>query len=589
MDHDDENKPRRLSTKSTFIRLWTYIFPFRWTMYAGVLCMVMTVITGLASPLVFRNIVDDLTAKGFDKIVGYVLILLGLLVGESFFGGLRSRLMHIAGEWFVLRIRKDAYQAVQRLHLSYFEQEATGDIMSRLSSDVEVMEDMFVHGTDDLLVNALRFFGIAGMLVYLDWRIALAVAIPAPIIAIGMVTFAKRIRKVYRKVRDQLGDLNAKLQDNVSGIRIIKSFATEDREFEQFANQSLDYANRRVQLVKLWTLFYPCVEFLAGLGLIAVVGLGVRLIRTGQLTAGEMVAALAYVMQFYGPIHSLSRINETIQRSLAAADRVFEMMDSLQDVPEAADAVDLTDMKGKVEFRNVRFSYASGGEVLTDVSLKAEPGQVVALVGRSGAGKTSIINLIPRFHDPVAGEVLLDDYDLRALKRHTLRKSIAIVLQDTFLFNGTVQENIVYAKPDATEEEILAASKASHAHEFIEKMAEGYATKIGERGVKLSGGQKQRLSIARALLANPRILILDEATSSVDTESEVLIHEALQQLVKGRTTFIIAHRLSTVQNADIILVMEDGRVVEEGDHNSLLKRGGVYSRMCEMQFALNQV
>jgi len=574
----------RQKPASSFRRAWSYARPYRWTIAAGFVCMAIVALAGLVPPLIIGRVVDDLGAGRFDRTGTYVLMLIGLFVAEGLFSGVRNRLMHVAGEWFVLRIRSDAYRSVQRLSLSYFEQNTTGDIMSRLSGDVDAIEDMLVHGTDDILVNAIRFVGITGMLIYLDWRIALAVALPAPFIALGLFTFAKRIRKTYRLVRDQLGDLNAKLQDNITGIRVIKGFAAEGRESELFEGKSLDYANRRISLIRLWTVFYPAMEFLGGLGFVAVIWVGARLIQSGEFSAGDLVATFAYVMQFYGPIHTFSRINETIQRALAAADRVFELMDAQPDVSDREGAHELDRVRGKVEFRNVGFRYASGGEVLRDVSFVAESGECVALVGRSGAGKTSVINLVPRFYDPI-----VDDIDVRDVVSASLRRNVAMVLQDTFLFNGTVRENIAYARPGATDAEIAAAARIANAHEFIEGLESGYDTEIGERGVKLSGGQKQRMSIARAVLADPRILILDEATSSVDTESELLIHEALEKLIQGRTTFIIAHRLSTVQKADKIIVLEEGRIVEEGNHQALLAKGGAYARMCDMQFALAEV
>jgi len=575
--------------KKTFQRLLAYILPYKRIVLAGFFFMVLMACCQLAPPLVIGHLIDDLQARVFGRISLQMACLLVLMAGEGLFGGLRNRLMHIAGEWFVLKIRKDAYEALQRLSLSYFERSTTGDIMSRLSGDVEVLENMLVHGTDDIIVNLFRFFGIAGLLVYLDWRLALAVAVPAPVIGVSVYWFGKWIRKRYREVRDELGELNAKLQDNISGIRVIKAFATEEREYEEFSKKSLTYAEKRIRLIKMWTFFYPAIEFVAGVGLLIVIGVGAKLIQAREMTPGEMVAGFAYVMQFYGPIRSLSRINEIVQRALAAAERVFEVMDTVPDVVDTEDAADITEMQGRVWFDEVHFHYATGSEVLSGVSFQASPGTCVALVGHSGAGKTSIINLIPRFYDPVKGTVLIDGQDVRRLKKSSLRRHIAIVLQDTFLFNGTVKENIAYARPEAPEEEIYSVSKAAHAHEFVVQMPEGYDTQIGERGVKLSGGQKQRLAIARALLADPRILILDEATSSVDTESELLIHDALETLIEGRTTFIIAHRLSTVQKADRILVLEEGRVVEEGRHQELLDRGGHYAKMCHMQFALGDL
>jgi len=584
-DEGGPHPPRHAS----FRKALAYMRSYRWQVAAAVACMVLVVPFQLAPPLLIGRLIDAFGTLSPAQLSMFPLAFLGLIIGEAVLSGVRNRIMHIAGQRFVLGIRKDAYAATQRLSIAYYEDTTTGDMMARLSGDVEQIETMLVHGTDDIVVNSLRLVGVVGVLFWLDWRIALAAAVPVPFIAVGMLTFAKWIRKAYRQVRDMFGELNAKLQENVTGIRVIRAFCTEEREYDEFAAKSDEYAQRNIRLIRMWTLFYPTMEFVAGVGFVTVLYVGIGLINAGLATKGELVATFGYVMQFYGPVHALSRINETIQRALASSDRVFELMTAQPDVAERAEAVEPAQLRGKVEFRGVHFRYSSGGAVLSGVNIVAEPGQCIALVGRSGAGKTSIISLIPRFYDPVEGAVLIDGIDARELKVNWLRKQTAMVLQETFLFNSSVRENIAYARPEATDEEVIAAARAANAQEFIETLRDGYDTVVGERGVKLSGGQKQRLAIARALLADPRILILDEATSSVDTESEVLIHEALRHLIEGRTTFIIAHRLSTVQRADKIVVLEDGVVVEEGTHSDLLARGGLYSKMCEMQFALGDL
>ncbi len=571
---------------STFRRVWPYVHPHRRTIYTGVACMFVVAAAGLCGPWVVGEVIDTLNDQGRYPVAHLIAVFGGAVGVEILAGAIRNRLMHVAGQRFVLQIRKDAYAALQRLSFSFFDKGSTGDAMSRLSSDVDAIENMLVHGTDNIIVNVLRVIGIIAMLVYLDWRIALAVAVPAPFIALAVVVFGSRVRKRSREVRDQLGRLNAKLQENIAGIRVIKSFAAEEREYEVVCAKSDDYAERSIRLIRMWTAFYPTMEVVAAGGFVMTILVGAWLVEQGAFTTGGMVKAFGLLMMFYGPIHTLSHINETIQRALAAGDRVFELMNSEPDVTDAEDAIELEAVRGKVELRHVSLQYSEGVEVLRDVSIVAEPGECVALVGRSGAGKTSIINLIPRFYDPVEGAVLVDDIDVRRLRVASLRRNVALVLQDTFLFDTTIRENITYARPDATDEEVVAAARAAHAAEFIESFEEGYDTVVGERGVRLSGGQKQRIAIARAVLADPRILILDEATSSVDTESEVLIHQALDSLIAGRTTIIIAHRLSTVRNADKIVVLDDGRVAEQGKHDELMAKGGLYSRMCDLQFVL---
>jgi subfamily B ATP-binding cassette protein MsbA len=381
--------------------------------------------------------------------------------------------------------------------------------------------------------------------------------------------------------------MNAKLQENLSGIRVIKSFAQEDKEYGSFSEDAEQFYGIRVRVIRLMSIFMPTTELMVELGGAALLAYGAVLAILGHVSLGTVVAFVAYVGMFYMPVRNISQVNDTIQRALAAADRIFELLDTEPDLADAPNAIEMPEIKGKVTFENVRFKYATGEEVLSGINIHAEPGQIIALVGRSGAGKTSIVNLIPRFYDPNDGRILIDGIDVKTVTQQSLRAQIGIVLQDTFLFNGTIRENILYGRPDATEEEVFEAAKAAHADVFITEMPNGYDTEIGERGIKLSGGQKQRMAIARAILADPRILILDEATSSVDSESEYLIHKAMDRLMEGRTTFVIAHRLSTVKHADLIVTLEHGKIVEVGDHKSLLEQDGTYSQMYEAQYRLD--
>jgi len=389
-------------------------------------------------------------------------------------------------------------------------------------------------------------------------------------------------------VRRVLAEIKAKVRGNLSVMRVIKAFAREDYESQNFRDNVDAVYETRVQAIRRWTRFFPSVDLLVLSGHIAIWVVGAILIMRGEASMGMLVIFTSYLSMLYEPIRGLAQINDTIQRSLAAAERIFEILDEEPQIKDAENAVEMGPIRGYVEFDHVWFSYQDGEEVLRDICIKAEPGQIVALVGKSGAGKTSIVNLIPRFYDPTRGRVLVDGIDVRTVKQGSLRRQIAMVLQDTFLFNGTIKENIRYGKLKATDEEIVEAAKAANCHEFIMEMPRGYDTEIGERGVKLSGGQKQRVAIARAILADPRILILDEATSSVDSESEYLIHKAMDRLMQGRTTFVIAHRLSTIKHADQIITLEHGRVSEVGDHHTLLEQDGTYSQMYAMQFRLNE-
>jgi ABC-type multidrug transport system fused ATPase/permease subunit len=432
----------------------------------------------------------------------------------------------------------------------------------------------------------MRLVGASAVLMVLDWRLALVVLLPVPLIALGLRHFNRHVRPIYRRVRDRMGDINTRLQDDLAGIRVVQAFGQEDAELERFRSVSERYYQERVSAIRAWAAFFPGISFVAAAGGVLVLGIGARMIIGGQLSLGTLVAFLSYMASFYDPIRRLADVDNTFQQAIAAADRIFELLDEKVDIRDTPDAIMLNQIKGDVVFHDVHFHYGDGDEVLHDIDFRIAPGQVVALVGPSGAGKTSIANLLCRFYDPTHGHILVDDHNLRQVQLRSLRRHVAVVLQDTFLFNATVRENLLYGKPDATERELIAAAEAACAHEFIEQMPDGYDTEIGERGVKLSGGQRQRLALARAILADPRILILDEATSSVDAEAEYLIQQALEKVMQGRTSLVIAHRLSTIRNADKIIALHDGKISEVGNHDELLAHGGLYSQLYQRQLEL---
>ncbi|MBQ7876342.1 MAG: ABC transporter ATP-binding protein [Clostridia bacterium] len=507
----------------------------------------------------------------------FLLIAFGIFVTQA----IKVYVSHYAAWNFVEEMRNKLYDHIQRLSPKFFSDKQTGQLMSRVINDTLTLELFTAHCAPDILAHTVMFFGVIIMLLSMNVRLAIYAILTLPVVGVCVWFYAKKVRPLFNNRHQTVAEINGTLQDNFSGIKEIQVFNCLDRERDKFASRTKEYTTLTMSAFKKSSIVHPFIAFLNQMGTVLVIGVGGIMAANGDIDAGEVVAFLLYLSSLYAPINSLARTNEDLQDSLAAGERIFEMLSIKSDVTDKENAINIGNVKGDIEFDNVSFSYNEAVSVLTDFNLKIKSGETVALVGSTGVGKTTIASLVTRFYDPTKGAIKLDGVDLRDITLHSLHENISMVLQDVFLFHGTVAENIRYGANDATNEEVYEAARLSNADSFICELENGYDTIVGERGVRLSGGQKQRIAIARAILRNKPILILDEATSAVDNRTERLIHEAIDTVIKNRTTIIIAHRLSTIRNADKIVVIEDGGVKEIGSHEELLQLGGAYKKLYE--------
>lgn len=565
-------------------RLIKYLKPYKKEIFIVLLLIGIVMAVELANPY-FLKLTIDRYIKNKDIrglfTIGILIILLNLI--STFCARARVIRMSNITNRVLLNIRQDLYNHIQRLSLSFFDERPVGKILARVIGDVNSLNNLFTMSITNLIPDMAMIIATASIMFSLNARLALIALSTLPFLAVTLASIQTISRKRWQIVRKKNSTLNAFTHENFSGIRVIKYFTAERYRYNIFEELAWDLRSAFMRAVRISDLFWPMVEFSWGLGTVVTFYFGIKMINTGDITVGLLVAFTSYISMFWRPIMNLSNLFNNLITSMASAERIFEILDIDPQIIEKENAIDV-EIKGEVEFRNVSFSYDGERKVLDNVSFKVKPGEKVALVGHTGAGKTTIINLICRFYDAQEGEVLIDGINIKNIKLECLRRQIGVMLQDTFLFSGSILDNIRYGRLDAGDEEIIQIAKWVYAHSFISSLEKGYDTDIRERGIRLSTGQRQLVSLARTLIADPKILILDEATASVDTHTERLLQKGISKLLEGRTAFIIAHRLSTIQNADKILVVEDGKIVEMGTHEELMEKRGIYYTMFMSQF-----
>ena len=570
--------------------LLQYIRPYLKRLGLAIVCIVVAAACNLYLPWIIKDMVDKVLADK-DMVMLYVIcvsIVVVFLIRGIFYYG-QSYLVSYIGQKVVIDVREVMFRKFQRMPMAYFDKHQTGETMSYITNDVSAIQSALVDQLIEMVTEGSILIGSIVMMVYLDWKLSLLTLIVIPLVGQAMKIFGRKLKRNGTVIQERAADITSLLQESISSIRVVKSFVREEYEIKRFIDQNILNFQAAMKNVQLTSLLTPTVEFLAAVSVTFIVGFGGYEVVNGQMTAGALVAFLTYAVNLANPVKRLARVYGNLQRAMAAVDRVFAVIDLPEPIRDKENAKDLPKIEGHVKVDHVTFGYKEGVNALEDVSLEVKPGQMIAFVGPSGAGKSTIANLIPRFYEINSGAISIDGQDIRDVTVASLREQIGIVPQETMLFSTTVMENIRYGRLDATDEEVIEAAKAANADAFIRELPQGYDTPIGERGLNLSGGQRQRMSIARAILKNPRILILDEATSALDTESEKIVQAALDSLMVGRTSFVIAHRLSTIFNADQIYVIDGGRIKEHGTHEELLAKNGLYSHLYNIQFSKTAV